>query len=367
MGSRRRGSGKGRGSAAGAWDEYDVTFVVQRIAHHALHSGYHLLADHVPAEALQVGPPETLIQRAGARAVEDLVARRKSEWYTRSSAFTELALAVRQLRSGRRHLVHHLYGEHTYALGVPFRRRRPGGTRLVASFHTPMWRLRELMPDLRTLQRLDGVVAVSTAQLEGLADVVGGDRVRFIPHGVDVEFFSAASRVEPEVPTFLTVGHHLRDLPLLAEVAGRVARASPSTRFLVVARAGAAAFLQDVPNLSVLSGIDDEHLRDLYRSVTALLMPVTDATANNALLEATACGLPVISTDLAGIRDYTDDGCRVLIPAGDVSAATDAVLAAARAELDLSAMAAASRRSAERFAWQEVGEQTRQFHLALWS
>lgn len=366
MGLRRRRSETWPGSEPGACDQYDVTFVAQRIAHHALHSGYHLLADHVPAEVLQVGPPKTLAQRAGARVVDDLVARRKSAWYSRSSAFTELQVAAGQLRSGR-HLVHHLYGEHTFALGVPFRRRGTGRTKLVASFHTPMQRLRELMPDLRALQRLDGVVAVSTAQLEGLADVVGADRVRFIPHGVDIDFFSAASRSEPEVPMFLTVGHHLRDLRLLAEVAGRVARASPGTRFLVVARAGAASMLQDMPNLSVVSGIDDEHLRDLYRSATALLMPVTDATANNALLEATACGLPVISTDLAGIRDYTDEGCRVLTPVGDVSAATDAVLAAARAELDLSAMAAASRRSAERFAWHQVGEQIRQLHLALWS
>lgn len=35
-----------------------------------------------------------------------------------------------------------------------------------------------------------------------------------------------------------------------------------------------------------------------------LLVVLLDSTANNSLLEAMACGMPMVTTDLQGVRDY---------------------------------------------------------------
>lgn len=35
-----------------------------------------------------------------------------------------------------------------------------------------------------------------------------------------------------------------------------------------------------------------------------MLLPMNDSGANNSVVEALACGLPIVTTDVGGIRDY---------------------------------------------------------------
>ena len=86
----------------------------------------------------------------------------------------------------------------------------------------------------------------------------------------------------------------------------------------------------------------------------AAVPPLTDATANNALLEALACGTPVVATDIGGIRYYAGQGpAAVLTPPGDAAAAAEAGRTAPR-RTGTAAHAlrrALARERAELFAW----------------
>jgi glycosyltransferase involved in cell wall biosynthesis len=50
--------------------------------------------------------------------------------------------------------------------------------------------------------------------------------------------------------------------------------------------------------------LSDRQLRTLYREATVLFLPLCDAVANNALLEALATGLPIVTTDVGDVSFY---------------------------------------------------------------
>ncbi|MCZ1008118.1 glycosyltransferase [Streptomyces lydicus] len=95
---------------------------------------------------------------------------------------------------------------------------------------------------------------------------------------------------------------------------------------------------------------------------------MTDATANNALLEALACGTPVVATDTGGISYYTGHGpAALLTPPGDAAAAAEAIETLLD-ELGTAAHAsrrAAARERAELFAWPRIADQVRSVYRLL--
>ena len=72
--------------------------------------------------------------------------------------------------------------------------------------------------------------------------------------------------------------------------------------------------------------LSPEHLRSLYQVSTLLFLPLVDATANNAIVEACACGLPIISTAVGGIPEYVQAHFGELCPPCDHEAHAKAVL-----------------------------------------
>lgn len=76
-----------------------------------------------------------------------------------------------------------------------------------------------------------------------------------------------------------------------------------------------------------------------------------------AVLEACAMGLPVISTDVGGLRDLVQDGeTALLVPDGDAKAMADAVHRLMTDSVLVERLSANGRRLAERCAWSEVRE-----------
>jgi glycosyltransferase involved in cell wall biosynthesis len=362
--------------------EYRVRFISypRRYEHHSAHSGYDQL---VPRLGRAIEPLDLSSVRhtwIPGRVAVWLAARSGIRRYSYRSFYEEWA-AMRDMISpragcwGRDHTVYHiLYGESTYRyLGSA------GwllGSSVVATFHQPPALLERDFRSLAHLDKLQGIIVVGKNQIPFFEPIVGSARVFWVPHGVDTTVFCPAFSRRSGLDTAhggiqakpsssglcLFVGVHMRDFETLRRVMEQVWRQNQNLRFVLVTAGEQFGLLADLENVELRCGISEAELVGLYQSADLFLQPLLDSTANNSILEAMSCGLPVIASDVGGVRDYLGDECGVLVPPRDAEAMAEAVLSLWADEPARHRMAARARPQAERFDWSVVTEQTRQVY-----
>jgi glycosyltransferase involved in cell wall biosynthesis len=338
-----------------------IVILDRRFSHHSAYSGYPQLIERQPSgvevERLSGWLPRGLPEAA----VERLTRRTGHAAYTRESMSYEAA-ALRHMARSPRAIYHVLYGEDDYhylARVAPLLRRRGG--RLAVSFHQPPDIFDFAVPTrsaARILPSLDAALVTTTEQAEHLAHWMDPERIHRVPHGVDVDFFSPSpepSRANGDHTHLrcITVGMWQRDFVLLEQVMRAAADRALPLRFTVVADEQVATEFGAIPGVDGYNGISDEHLRDLYRESDLLLLPLTQAAANNSLLEGMACGLPVVSSRVGGVAEYLGGtGAGRLVPPFQPEAMLDALCELAAEPRVRAAMGDASRRRALEFDWQ---------------
>jgi glycosyltransferase involved in cell wall biosynthesis len=177
---------------------------------------------------------------------------------------------------------------------------------LVATLHIPpaQW----TAGDVDALKRLSSAIVLYQRDLAFYEQSVGTGRVRFIPHGVDVQFFRPHG-ARPRPNRILYTGHYLRNTGMLARVVKQLAEQYEGLEFhLLVPEA-----FRHLPGFDKLKersdvtwhqNLNDDGLCKLICSSNLLLLPMNDSGANTAVVEALACGTPIVTTDVGGIRDY---------------------------------------------------------------
>jgi glycosyltransferase involved in cell wall biosynthesis len=313
-------------------------------------SGYDQLAERLACQV--VLPSRRLAPLAASRLAYPIArARCPLPWYPRDWFEVELQLlwATARRKGG---VVHLLASEGDLWFT---RHVRHFGGRLVATYHAPPALLRDRMEvrHWRTcLAAVDRVVIVSDSQRAFFAEYLPDDRILTVPHGVDTEVFAPGPDVADTPPLCLTVGHWLRDVSVLAGVYALLrAEWGSRLRLVVVCAEEFAEEYRSVGHgVEIRTSVPEPDLVALYRAASVVLLPLTDATANNALLEAMACGRAVVATDVGGTAEYLGPA-GVLAPPGDVAAHAAAVQGLLHDPERRRALGAAARRRADRFAW----------------
>jgi glycosyltransferase involved in cell wall biosynthesis len=272
-------------------------------------------------------------------------------WYKLSDFVAEFRAAVQCLR-GAYDIVHYFDGEHSARyLSLWLKTSRLSG-RTVATFHQPPEILAQLV-DRRVVARLDRVVVVSPTQRGFFEQWVPADRVRVILLGVDAEYFRPRDRPPTPGPLrCITVGHWLRDWAALRALAELLIQRRADIELHVVTNRETG--LEGLPNVRRYQGLSDQRLLAAYQQSDVLLLPLTGSTANNALLEGLACGLPIISTRLPSVEAYVPASAGLLVEVNDPELLFRS-LEAVRADEDRrAAMARAARARAEELSWERV-------------
>jgi glycosyltransferase involved in cell wall biosynthesis len=191
---------------------------------------------------------------------------------------------------------------------------------LVGTIHLPasVWNQEQCA----FLSRLASALVLFERDIPFYEKYVGAGRVKFIHHGVDTEFFKPGPAKLRSPPRILYSGVYLRNEAMLVRVVKRLAEKMPDLRFDLLVpvhhrKSAALAPLQEHPAVTWHGGLNDEELRALYQRSYLMLLPMNESGANTAVVEALASGLPLVTTDVGGIRNYGGETVFPIVASND--------------------------------------------------
>jgi glycosyltransferase involved in cell wall biosynthesis len=229
---------------------------------------------------------------------------------------------------------------------------------------------------LRALREATGIISVAhslkrTAEANG----IDGSKIRVLPNAVDSQTFAPGPRAEaraalgigPEETRIVTVGHvqpvkgQVDLVAALALVKARRGlaqlvmigddRYDPSYTRMVRDRIAEAGLEAEV---SLLGSQPPERVATWLRAADLFVLPTHHEGCCNAVLEALACGTPVVTTPVGDNADYVGEASGFITPVGDVPALAGAIVAALDRPWDRPAIAA----PVTARTWDHVAEET---------
>lgn len=188
---------------------------------------------------------------------------------------------------------------------------------------------------------------------------VNAGRVSVIPLGVDLDLFRPAPTRREEGPVrFLFVGaiQARKGIPLLFEAWKSLGTKNAELRLAGGGTPSALALIPKIPGISYLGQCPHPRLPALMRECDALVFPSFFEGFGLVLLEAMACGLPVITTPATAGPDLITDGVEgFVVPCGDPTALAARMAWCCENRAALSVMGRAARHRAEAFPWTVCG------------
>lgn len=185
------------------------------------------------------------------------------------------------------------------------------------------------------------------------------ERIAVIANAVDADDFSPHAESRSDVPLVVCIARQERqkDIPTLLSAFRRVQVAIPEARLEIVGN-GSLRF-EAPPNTAFLPGRRDIQLC-LRRAWLLVLSSAADEGMPNAVLEAMACGLPVVATNVGGVPELVVHGkTGLIVPPGDPEALSDALISLLRdGELRQSMGKAGRQRALAEFSIPRMVQQT---------
>ena len=232
-----------------------------------------------------------------------------------------------------------------------------------------------LLPSFR---RLAGRIAVSPAASRFVAHFFDGD-YRLIPNGIDLEEFTPSVVPWPAYmdgqQNILFVGRleKRKGARSLLDAIPAIRERFPQTRFLFVGEGPLRAGLERLAEREgwrdvIFPGyVTDEELPRYFASAHVFCAPALGGESQGiVLLEAMACGVPVVATAIEGYRTVMQDGANGLLAAPGESASLAASLGRLLEDEPLrQRLRAAGLHTARAYAWPDIARRVLEYYCEI--
>jgi L-malate glycosyltransferase len=190
-----------------------------------------------------------------------------------------------------------------------------------------------------------------------------GFAVRIVPNIIDLDRFTPASPAVDKIDPHIVVARNLEpiyDNATALRAFALVKREIPGARLTIAGSGPDLPMLNrlaqelGISNAVTFSGrLDNERMALLYRSARIVLNPSLADNMPNSILEALACGVPVISTSVGGVPFLvTHEKTALLVPVQD----PQAILRVLNDSLLAQRLTVAGLSLAQEFSWPKVRE-----------
>lgn len=189
-----------------------------------------------------------------------------------------------------------------------FKEYRGAKKNLVGTIHFPFssWEKKSI----ENFKYVKHGIILYKEEIETFSNVSGGAPLTFIQHGVDTNFFKPGELAKVKKNKILFVGSFIRNFNMFLKVYQRIVNdISQDFEFhMIIPKRlrtdSALSALASFKNVFFHENLTDEEMLLYYQDSFLMLMPMNDSGANTAIVQAISAGLPIITTDVGGIRSY---------------------------------------------------------------
>jgi glycosyltransferase involved in cell wall biosynthesis len=188
--------------------------------------------------------------------------------------------------------------------------------------------------DFSSLMRKVHAVCANGDAFSRIAQFLGKDVIE-LPPGLDGQLFKCGATPlrstlgwsdQEQVIGYVGRLTQIKGVDLLAAAFHELSRTLPDVRLLIVGRGESEGTIRSILTQELESrmahiepDIDHERLPQWYRAMDLFVMPSRYENHSNALLEAMACGVPFLASDIGGNKPFIDTGSGWLFERESVS------------------------------------------------
>lgn len=210
-----------------------------------------------------------------------------------------------------------------------------------------------------------------------------GEKIDVIPFGVETDFFRPLEVYkDPDIFQILSVGYLIerKGFEYLIRAMPLVLKEHENVRLKIVGSGPLESKLKSLiyelelaDKVEIVKNVSDEELLMIYNSADLFVLPsIVDSQGNTeglgvVLLEAMACGLPVIGSDVGGISDIIENGKNgFLVKEKDITALSYCIIKIINDKGILSCLSNNGYKSVKnKFSWNKIANYYQNIYLNI--